>query len=63
MGFSCKLKRVSIQALSLGRGHSRLEDHYRVPEDDRETLHQSQRRIHLKDCLLMWDNARPHAAA
>ncbi|QQP49074.1 Hypothetical protein FKW44_009598 [Caligus rogercresseyi] len=27
MGFSCKLKRVSIEALSLGRDHSRLEDH------------------------------------
>ncbi|QQP57566.1 Uncharacterized protein FKW44_002598, partial [Caligus rogercresseyi] len=43
--------------------HSRLEHHDRVPEDDWEALFSLKKdKIRLKDCLLMWDNARPHTA-
>ncbi|QQP57477.1 Uncharacterized protein FKW44_002485, partial [Caligus rogercresseyi] len=43
--------------------HSRPEHHDTVPEDDWEALSQPKKdKIRLKDCLLMWDNARPHTA-
>ncbi|QQP50060.1 Hypothetical protein FKW44_010931, partial [Caligus rogercresseyi] len=43
------------------RDHSRPEHHDRVPEDDWETLVSLKKdKIRLKDCLLMWDYARPH---
>ncbi|QQP38541.1 Uncharacterized protein FKW44_019137 [Caligus rogercresseyi] len=38
------------------RDHNRPEHHDRVPEDDWED------KIRLKDCLLMWGNARPHTS-
>ncbi|QQP53580.1 Uncharacterized protein FKW44_006105 [Caligus rogercresseyi] len=45
------------------RDHNRPEHHDRVPEDDWEALSQLKKdKIRLKDCLLMWDNARPHTA-
>ncbi|QQP52816.1 Uncharacterized protein FKW44_005078, partial [Caligus rogercresseyi] len=45
------------------RDHSRPEHHDRVPEDDWEALLSLKKdKIRLKDCLLMWDNARPHTA-
>ncbi|QQP36062.1 Transposase [Caligus rogercresseyi] len=45
------------------RDHSRPEHHDRVPEDDwKRFLSLKKDKIRLKDCLLMWDNARPHTA-
>ncbi|QQP48528.1 Transposase, partial [Caligus rogercresseyi] len=51
MGFTGKPRRVSITALPARTTADRK--HNDRPEKDK---------IRLKDCLLMWDNARPHTA-
>ncbi|QQP39004.1 Uncharacterized protein FKW44_019751, partial [Caligus rogercresseyi] len=54
MGFTCKPRRVSITALPAGPQPTGTHD--------RRFLSLKKDKIRLKDCLLMWDNARPHTA-
>ena len=63
MGFTCKPKRVSIQALSPGTTATRETMIEYLRTTGKRFLSLKKDRIQLKDCLLMWDNARPHAAA
>ncbi|QQP54102.1 Uncharacterized protein FKW44_006818 [Caligus rogercresseyi] len=59
MGFTCKSRRVSITALPART----TADRSTMIEDLRTTgkrfLSLKKDKIRLKDCLLMWDNARP----
>ncbi|QQP39897.1 Uncharacterized protein FKW44_013757, partial [Caligus rogercresseyi] len=52
---------AGIDNCTTSRDHSRPEHHDGVPEDDWEGF-LSLQKVRLKDCLLMWDNARPHTA-
>ncbi|QQP42178.1 Hypothetical protein FKW44_016761, partial [Caligus rogercresseyi] len=51
---------VGIDHCTTCRDHSRPEHHDRVSETTgKRFLSLKKDKIRLKDCLLMWDNARP----
>ncbi|QQP36266.1 Uncharacterized protein FKW44_021312, partial [Caligus rogercresseyi] len=62
MGFTCKPRRVSLNALPAGT----TTDWNTMIEYLRTTgkcfLSLKKDKIRLKDCLLIWDNTRPHTA-
>ncbi|QQP32993.1 Uncharacterized protein FKW44_024202, partial [Caligus rogercresseyi] len=58
-GVHLQARRVSITALPAGPQPTGTHD--RVPKDDWEALSQPEKgQDPAEDCLLMWDNARPH---
>ena len=63
MAFTCKPKRVSIQALPPGTTADRETMIEYLRTTGRRFNNLKKDKICLKNCLLMWDNARPHVAA
>ncbi|QQP38406.1 Uncharacterized protein FKW44_018972 [Caligus rogercresseyi] len=59
MGFTCKPRRVSITALSAGTTTDRNTMIEYLRTTGKRFLSLKSDKIRLKDCLLMWDNARP----
>ncbi|QQP41003.1 Uncharacterized protein FKW44_015247 [Caligus rogercresseyi] len=62
MGFTCKPRRVSITALPAGTTADRNTMIEYLRTTGKRFLSLKKDKIWLKDCLLMWDNARPHTA-
>ncbi|QQP57301.1 Uncharacterized protein FKW44_002233, partial [Caligus rogercresseyi] len=58
MGFTCKPRRVSLTALPAGT--NTMIEYLRTT--GKRFLSLKKDMIRLKNCLLMWDNARPHTA-
>ncbi|QQP50121.1 Uncharacterized protein FKW44_011018 [Caligus rogercresseyi] len=59
-GFTCKSRRVSIPALPAGTTADRNTMIEYLRTTGKRFLSLKKDKIWLKDCLLMWDNARPH---
>ncbi|QQP42230.1 Uncharacterized protein FKW44_016830 [Caligus rogercresseyi] len=62
MGFTCKPRRVSITALPAGTTTNRNTMIEYLRTTGKRFLSLKKDKIRLKDCLLLWDNARPHTA-
>ncbi|QQP31544.1 Uncharacterized protein FKW44_025170, partial [Caligus rogercresseyi] len=62
MGFTCKPRRVSITALPAGTTVDRNTMIEYLRTTGKRFLSLKKDKIRLKDCFLMWDNARPHTA-
>ncbi|QQP34906.1 Uncharacterized protein FKW44_022954 [Caligus rogercresseyi] len=62
MGFTCKPRRVSITGLPAGTTADRNTMIQYLRTTGKHFLSLKKDNIRLKDCLLMWDNARPHTA-
>ncbi|QQP53537.1 Transposase [Caligus rogercresseyi] len=62
MGFTCKPRRVSITALPAGTAADRNTMIEYLRTTGKRFLCLKKDKIRLKDCLLMWDNSRPHTA-
>ncbi|QQP54089.1 Uncharacterized protein FKW44_006798 [Caligus rogercresseyi] len=62
MGFPCKPRRVSITALPTETTADRNTMIEYLRTTGKRFLSLKKDKIGLKDCFLMWDNARPHTA-
>ncbi|QQP42472.1 Uncharacterized protein FKW44_017155 [Caligus rogercresseyi] len=62
MGFTCKPRRVSTTALPAGTTADQNTMIEYLRTTGKRFLSLKKDKIRLKDCLLMWDNARPHTA-
>ncbi|QQP56417.1 Uncharacterized protein FKW44_001083 [Caligus rogercresseyi] len=62
IGFTCKPRRVSITALPAGTTADRNTIIEYLRTTGKLFLSLKNNKIRLKDCLPMWDNARPHTA-
>ncbi|QQP56453.1 Uncharacterized protein FKW44_001126, partial [Caligus rogercresseyi] len=62
IGFTCKQRWVSITALPAGTTADRNTMIEYLRTTGKRFLSLKKDKIRLKDCLLMWDNARPHTA-
>ncbi|QQP53344.1 Uncharacterized protein FKW44_005798 [Caligus rogercresseyi] len=61
MGFTCKPRRVSITALPARTTANRNTMIEYLRTTGKRFLSLKKDKIWLKNCLLMWDNARPHS--
>ncbi|QQP40925.1 Uncharacterized protein FKW44_015138, partial [Caligus rogercresseyi] len=62
MGFTCKPRRISITTLPAETTADRNTMIEYLKTTGKRFLRLKKDKIRLKDCLLMWDNARPHTA-
>ncbi|QQP56411.1 Uncharacterized protein FKW44_001072 [Caligus rogercresseyi] len=62
MGFTCKPRRVSVIALPAGTTADRNTMIEYLRTTGKRFLSLKKDKVRLKDCLIMWDNARPHTA-